>query len=249
MQPYAYSFTITPQPDGRIAAAPPQPQSRPLQPSQPGPDLQNMPCTIDAGDRQVQVLLSMALPRVVLFGGLLSDEECAAMIAAAQAKGLTRSNVISDAGGEELHDARTSEGMYFQRGENELVKRVEARIARLLRWPVDNGEGLQILHYRPGAEYKPHYDYFLPASASTPEILTHGGQRVGTLVLYLDDVEAGGATVFPDVQLSIMPRRGHAVFFGYDRPDPATRTLHGGAPVVTGEKWIATKWLREGAYV
>jgi len=197
----------------------------------------------------VQVLLTMELPRVVVFGNLLSDEECQAMIAAAQSKGMVRSNVISDSGGQERHAERTSEGMYFQRGETDLVRRVEARIARLLRWPVDNGEGLQILHYLPGAEYKPHYDYFLPHLPGTPRHTASGGQRVGTLILYLNDVDAGGATVFPDVQLSVLPRRGHALFFGYNQPDPATRSLHGGTPVVTGEKWIATKWLRERAYV
>ncbi|TNY02447.1 2OG-Fe(II) oxygenase, partial [Escherichia coli] len=63
--------------------------------------------------------------------------------------------------------------------------RVEARIAPLLRWPLDHGEGLQVLRYRPGAEYQPHYDYFDPAHVSTPGILKRGGQRVGTLVIYL----------------------------------------------------------------
>ena len=65
---------------------------------------------------------------------------------------------------------------------------------------------------------------------------------------YLNTPEAGGATVFPDVGLQVAPVRGNAVFFSYDRPDPATRTLHGGAPVSAGEKWVATKWLREGRF-
>jgi len=68
---------------------------------------------------------------------------------------------------------------------------------------------------------------------------------VGTLVMYLREPAKGGATVFPDVGLEVAPKRGTGVFFSYDRPDPATRTLHGGAPVLEGEKWVATKWLRE----
>ena len=48
-----------------------------------------------------------------------------------------------------------------------------------------------------------------------------------------------------ELGLEVAPVKGHAVFFSYDRPDPATRTLHGGAPVLAGEKWVATKWLRE----
>ena len=57
--------------------------------------------------------------------------------------------------------------------------------------------------------------------------------------------EKGGGTVFPDVSLEVAPKRGNGVFFSYDRPHAVTRTLHGGAPVLAGEKWIATKWLRE----
>ena len=63
--------------------------------------------------------------------------------------------------------------------------------------------------------------------------------------LYLNTPEKGGGTTFPDVHLEVAPQRGNAVFFSYERPHPSTRTLHGGAPVIAGDKWIATKWLRE----
>jgi len=148
-------------------------------------------------------------------------------------------------GGEVLNVDRTSEGMFFERGENGIVARLEQRIAALLRWPVEFGEGLQILRYAPGAQYRPHYDYFDPGEPGTPTILKRGGQRVATLVMYLQEPEQGGATTFPDVGLEVAPVRGTGVFFSYDEPEPATRTLHGGAPVLAGEKWVATKWLRE----
>ncbi|MDO8372927.1 MAG: 2OG-Fe(II) oxygenase, partial [Polaromonas sp.] len=90
---------------------------------------------------------------------------------------------------------------------------------------------------------------FDPAEPGTASILERGGQRVGTLILYLGEPEAGGATVFPDIGLEVVPQRGHAVFFSYDQPDASTMTLHGGAPVLAGEKWVATKWLREHEFV
>jgi prolyl 4-hydroxylase len=211
----------------------------------PGPDLAESPLLIDGGDRQAEVLLRLDHPRIVLLGGLLSPDECAALIAAAAPRMERSRTVQTQTGGEEVNHDRTSDGMFFQRGETELVRRIEARIARLLRWPVDNGEGLQVLHYRPGAEYKPHYDYFDPDQAGTPTLLARGGQRVATLVMYLNSPAKGGATTFPDAGLQVAPRQGNAVFFGYARPHPDTRTLHGGAPVIEGEKWIATKWLRE----
>ena len=211
----------------------------------PDPDLAESPLYLDAGDRQVAVLQAMANPRVVVFGDLLSAAECEQLIALAQPRLARSLTVATRTGGEEVNDDRTSNGMFFQRGETELVRRIERRIARLLNWPEENGEGLQILQYGPGTEYKPHYDYFDPAEPGTPTILQRGGQRVGTLVMYLGEPQKGGGTVFPDVHLEVAPKRGNAVFFSYERPHPSTRTLHGGAPVLAGEKWIATKWLRE----
>ena len=211
----------------------------------PEPQLDESPAQVDCGDRVVNVLLSIAQPRIVVFGNLLSPEECEALVAVAAPRMARSLTVAIKTGGEEVNDDRTSDGMFFQRGETELIQRIEDRIARLLNWPLENGEGLQVLHYRPGAEYKPHYDYFDPAEPGTPTIVKRGGQRVGTLVMYLNTPDKGGGTTFPDVHVEVAPQRGNAVFFSYERPHPSTRTLHGGAPVIAGEKWIATKWLRE----
>ena len=91
-------------------------------------------------------------------------------------------------------------------------------------------------------------DYFDPAQPGTATVLKQGGQRVGTLLMYLQAPRRGGATVFPDAGLEVTPVKGQALFFGYDRPHESTGTLHGGAPVIEGEKWVATKWLRESVY-
>jgi prolyl 4-hydroxylase len=214
----------------------------------PEPDLAQSPSRIWAHDREVQVLTSLRHPRVVVFGGLLSAAECEAVIAQARPRIARSETVDNETGGSEVNAARTSSGMFFGRGESPLISSIEARIAALLRWPVERGEGLQVLHYHPGAEYKPHYDYFDPMQPGSAPILKRGGQRVGTLVMYLNTPEQGGGTTFPDVQLEVAPIQGNAVFFSYDRPHPQTRSLHGGAPVIRGQKWVATKWLREGRF-
>ncbi|TXC65640.1 2-oxoglutarate-dependent dioxygenase [Piscinibacter aquaticus] len=227
----------------KAAQLPPQvPVPEPL------PATDGMPTTLRLPDREVRVLMAMRNPRVIVFGGLLSHQECDDLMALA-AKRLTRSETVqTDTGASEVNSARTSQGMFFDRGENALCQRIEERIAALTQWPVENGEGLQVLKYLPGAEYKPHYDYFDPAQPGTPTILKRGGQRVGTIVMYLNDPEVGGGTTFPDVGLEVAPVKGNAVFFSYDRAHPVSKTLHGGAPVVAGEKWVATKWLREGVF-
>lgn len=211
----------------------------------PTPDLTGSPAVVHALDRDVKILLVMHSPRLIVFGGLLSDEECDEMIAQASPRLARSETVHNPSGGSEVHDSRTSDGMFFERGEFPLCDRLERRIAALVNWPLENGEGLQVLRYRPGAEYKAHHDYFDPAQPGTPTILQRGGQRVGTIVMYLNTVPKGGGTAFPDVGIEVAPVRGNAVFFSYDRAHVTTRTLHAGTPVVDGEKWVATKWLRE----
>ena len=215
----------------------------------PEPALAAAPTVLTIAGHAVRVLTTMKHPRVVVFGGLLSDAECIGLMALAEPR-LARSETVDNAtGGSEVNAARTSDGMFFERGEHALIRTLESRIAELLCWPLENGEGLQILRYRPGAEYRPHHDYFDPVHSGTPRILERGGQRVGTLVMYLNTPDGGGATTFPDVGLEVAPVRGNAVFFSYERAHPSTKTLHGGAPVTAGEKWVATKWLRQGLFV
>jgi prolyl 4-hydroxylase len=222
--------------------------SRPAKLKVPRLALDGAPLFLDAGDRRVAVLGSIKHPAITILGGLLSDEECDALIEAAR-PAMARSSVLDMAtGAAQVTDVRTSNGMFFQRGQNEVVARVEARLARLCSWPVENGEGIQILQYGPGAEYRPHYDYFDPREPGTATILKRGGHRVATIVMYLSEPARGGGTVFPDIGLEVGPRRGNAVFFSYDIPHPDSKTLHGGSPVQEGEKWIATKWLRENEF-
>jgi prolyl 4-hydroxylase len=212
--------------------------------------LTEMPNTIATSDRLVEILMVLNAPRVVLFGNVLSAEECDQLVEASRTK-LQRSTVVNaDTGAYDVHPHRTSSGTHFERGENELIRRIESRIAELIDYPVENGEPIQILHYLPGAEYKPHYDYFDPKQPGNETVLAMGGQRIATLVLYLNDVEAGGSTVFPTIGLDVLPRKGSAVYFAYTTESGETdaRTLHGGSPVIAGEKWIATKWLRQRQY-
>jgi prolyl 4-hydroxylase len=204
---------------------------------------------IHTPDRVVHVLLAINAPRIVLFGNVLAPQECEALIEMSRER-LARSTIVDPRSGRlESHVDRTSEGTFYRRGENDLIARIERRIAELADYPVERGEPIQVMRYLPGAQYKPHFDYFDPAEPGSAAVLGTGGQRMATLVMYLNDVEAGGSTIFPRIGVDVLPRRGNAVFFAYSdelgRLD--TRTLHGGSPVAQGEKWIATKWLRLGS--
>ncbi|MGY0635052.1 2OG-Fe(II) oxygenase [Luteimonas sp. A478] len=214
----------------------------------PAPLSWNGASIVRAGDRQVQVLAHLVHPQLVVFGGLLSDQECDALVDLSRDRLARSSTVNLDTGADEVHVARTSQGMFLRRDENALVARIEARIAALLEWPVENGEAMQVLRYGVGAEYRSHYDYFDPDRPGVGGILARGGQRVASVVMYLNTPARGGATTFPDARFEAGAVKGNAVFFSYDRPHPMTGTLHAGAPVLEGEKWVATKWLRERAH-
>ncbi len=172
----------------------------------------------DGGDRQVPILFRLASPQVQLFQQLLTDDECDALVALSRGR-LARSPVVNpDTGDENLIDARTSMGAMFQVAEHALIARIEARIAAVTGVPAEHGEGLQILNYKPGGEYQPHFDYFNPQRPGEARQLSVGGQRIATLVIYLNTPEAGGATAFPRVGLEVAPVKGNAVYFSYRLP-------------------------------
>jgi prolyl 4-hydroxylase len=205
---------------------------------------------VRAADREVQIGFVLRNPNVALIENLLSEDECAKMIQLSAGK-LRRSEVVAtEQAGYEVSQVRTSDGTHFQRGENALVTRIEARLAALCGVPIEHGEPLQILHYQPGGRYLPHHDYFESDQVGGQASLQQGGQRIITVVTYLNDVPEGGDTTFPELELAIKPRRGCAVYFEYHnhagQVDP--RCLHAGEPVIRGEKWIATKWIRKHPY-
>jgi prolyl 4-hydroxylase len=197
----------------------------------------------------MQVTMRCDSPDVALLDNFMSASECDKLCALSKGS-LTKSTVVDDKTGEGVkHQDRTSQGTYFTLGQNSLVEKIETRISELTGIPAINGEGIQILNYVDGDEYKPHFDYF-PDNEGGQANMAKGGQRIMTFVMYLNDVTAGGETVFPAINLKVFPKKGSALYFSYfnSKGEVDPLTLHGGAPVIKGEKWIATKWIHQHAY-
>jgi prolyl 4-hydroxylase len=214
------------------------------------PDIDTSTNRIQTPDRQVDVLMSLNMPRIVLLGNVLSEEECDALAAFSEQR-LARSPVVADAdGADQIHVHRTSRGAMVQRGETDLVARIDARLAALASWPVEYGEGMQVLRYEAGNEYRPHFDWFDPELPGPRKHLERGGQRLATFVVYLSDVAQGGSTSFPALGLEVQPKKGGAVFFANTDPygAPDRQTLHAGTPVIKGVKFVGNKWLRESNF-
>ncbi|KAK2446553.1 putative prolyl 4-hydroxylase [Trifolium repens] len=203
-------------------------------------------------------------PRAIVYHNFLSKEECEYMINLAKPF-MAKSSVVDSKTGKSTESrVRTSSGMFLKRGKDKTIQNIERRIADFTFIPVENGEGLQVLHYGVGEKYEPHYDYFLDAFNTK-----NGGQRVATVLMYLSDVEEGGETVFPAAKanfssvpwwndlsecarkgLSVKPKMGDALLFWSMRPDATldASSLHGGCPVIRGNKWSSTKWLHLEEY-
>jgi prolyl 4-hydroxylase len=206
---------------------------------------------VRAHDREVRIAMVLANPNVALIDGLLSEQECDKLIQLTSGKMKSSEVVDRQSGGSYQSNVRKSEGCHFERGENALVQRLEERIRALTGIPVDHGEPLQMLHYGIGGEYLAHQDFFEPKDPGSAKLTQVGGQRVATLVMYLNEVAEGGATDFPELELSVKPKKGSGVYFEYHNKagEIDTRCLHAGMPVARGDKWIVTKWLRERPYV
>lgn len=190
--------------------------------------------TIVTEDREIQIISRLEEPLIVVLANVLSDEECEMLMQMSKNK-MKRSKIGVS---RKTNEIRTSSGTFLE--ESEVTTRIERRIASIMNVPIEHGEGLQILKYTVGQEYKAHYDFFAENSAAA------NNNRMSTLVMYLNHVEEGGETFFPKLNLSVSPKKGMAVYFEYFYQDASLNklTLHGSSPVIKGEKWVATQWMR-----
>ena len=186
-------------------------------------------------------------PQVIVFDDFLTHDECQAIIGLAKPRLLQSTVVNPQTGIREQHYARTSYGTHFSLCETPLITAIEEKIESVTNWPKNRAEGLQVLNYQIGGEYKPHFDYFDPALSGSHVHLREKGQRFATVLLYLNTPESGGETSFPRLGFSVFARAGTALFFSNVADDLTVdpRSEHASLPVTSGEKWIATKWLRE----
>jgi prolyl 4-hydroxylase len=206
---------------------------------------------ITTGDRVVRVEARADQPVLAVLRDVLSADECAALVERARPR-LTPSTIVDPATGRDVvADHRTSHGMFFRLGEDDLIARLDRRVSEVMNLPVENGEGFQVLYYPTGGVNTPHFDFLQPSNQANQASIARSGQRVSTLIAYLNDVEEGGETIFPAAGWSVAPLRGNAVYFEYCNRlgQVDARTVHGSNAVTRGEKWVVTKWMRQRRFV
>ncbi|XP_066501405.1 prolyl 4-hydroxylase subunit alpha-1 [Hoplias malabaricus] len=134
---------------------------------------------------------------------------------------------------------RVSSSAWLSEGESPVVARANRKIAAITGLDVETAEELQVANYGIGGQFEPHFDTMVG-----PKIMYQGG-RIATVLVYMSDVEFGGATVFPNIGAALQPKRGSAVvwFNLLKRGEEDERTLHAACPVFVGSKWVANKWI------
>lgn len=192
----------------------------------------------------VEIVVLSKKPDIKLYKNFISKEEAAHLITISK-DNLEPSSVLRE--GEHVLDTywRTSSNAYIAKSKDDIVKRIEERVSHLLNCPLSHIEPLQVAHYSRGQKFEPHFDYF-----TEQELPFQASQRVHTLILYLNDLkdEDGGKTIFPKLNIEVLPTLGTALYFRNldknNHVDPLT--LHSGSPVETdAEKWICTIWILE----
>ena len=176
-------------------------------------------------------------PYIVLFRGAFTPAECAYFFEVDKPE-FKRANVIDEQGGTERPDPiRTSEesGIHWLI-EDPLLHAFNRRLAAMSATQANQGEPLQILRYRPGQQYRSHVDYLTGAA----------NQRIKTALLYLNRNYSGGETAFPLIGLKVKGGTGDVLLFHNALPDGRVdkASEHAGMPVLEGEKFIATRWIR-----
>lgn len=157
------------------------------------------------------------------------------------------STLLSD---REDYGFRTSESCDMDRWSHD-VRPVDEGIAVLLGIDPKQGETMQGQRYAPGQYFRAHHDFFYEDQKYWQKVKQEGGQRTWTAMIYLNNVEEGGATWFPQAGIKVAPKRGLLLIWNNMGVDgtPNQLTLHEAMPVVRGTKYVVTKWFREGNWI
>lgn len=175
----------------------------------------------------------------------LSDNECDQIIESSKNTGLFASKVY-----EGSHDSyndlhRRSEQCWLNDTDHDYIKNISDRVGFLTGTINNKKEPFQVVKYKSGGYFNPHYDA-CNGSEEFCKRLNKDGFRLLTVLIYLNDDYTGGETVFPNINKTVIPEKGKAVVFYNvnEQGKPIYEALHGGNPVKSGEKYICNKWVR-----
>ncbi|CAB3223325.1 unnamed protein product [Arctia plantaginis] len=162
-------------------------------------------------------------PDIILFHDMLSDSEIDTVVEMAKMR-LFRSEIHISANEEASVKQRISKSAWIYDEESDVVARISRRVTHMTGLSLDSSKALQVANYGIAGYYNLHHDFF-----------------------EMSNVTQGGATVFPKLGVSKFPVKGHALYWLNLHPSGERNhcMLHAACPVLTGSKWVATRWIHE----
>ena len=148
-----------------------------------------------------------------------------------------------------ISSGRTGKNCWIPHDHDPIFKKIAKKISKIVKIPLENAEAFQVIYYGKDQEYRQHHDSWAhDGSDKSKRCMRMGGQRMVTALVYLNDVEEGGETKFPILNIEVKPRVGrmlvfHNVYKGTNKKHPDS--LHCGSQVITGEKFAFNLWFRE----
>ncbi|XP_061400915.1 prolyl 4-hydroxylase subunit alpha-2-like [Musca vetustissima] len=185
-------------------------------------------------------------PYMVLYHDIISEHEIEELKNMARPD-LKRATVYSDDNKQPIVvRTRTAKSTGIDEEISPTTQRLNQRIMDMTGMDTNGSEALQIMNYGLGGHYDTHYDFF---NVSSDLKVVKEGDRMATVLIYLSDVEQGGATVFPNIPTAVFPKKGSALVWYNLKNDLEGNwlTLHAACPVLIGSKWVANKWIRSKA--
>ncbi|KAF2367394.1 Prolyl 4-hydroxylase alpha-subunit N-terminal [Trinorchestia longiramus] len=177
-------------------------------------------------------------PLILLFHGVISDAEIQEIKSVADPD-LQTTEVHSFVTHKKMRSlARIGKTAWVPQGKNKKVDQVLGRVESMTGLSTASAEDMHVLNYGVGGHYDVHVDFFNLYSKEM-KARVEGGDRMATVLFYLNDVAAGGSTVFPVVGVAVEGRRGSALYWHNLKRSGAGdyNTAHASCPVLLGEKW------------
>ncbi|XP_049868125.1 prolyl 4-hydroxylase subunit alpha-1-like [Pectinophora gossypiella] len=176
-------------------------------------------------------------PDVILYRDVISDAEIRHLKEISKPM-MQRVSVINA----KETEKRVAKSAFLLDDMSAVVANISHRLSLITNLSMESAEELHLVNYGVGGYYTPHQDFY---GNNIPHDI--GADRIATVILYLSDVEQGGATVFTRMNLTVFPEKRAALFWWnlHRSGDPNYASVHAGCPVLRGSKWISIKWFHE----
>jgi len=187
-------------------------------------------------------------PLITVYDNFLSVKETEHILNQANNLTLNKAKVCSNKDNKSVYSSgRTGLNGWLPHSMTSFMFDIGCKIADIVNQPLNYAEKFQVVEYGTNQKYDPHYDAWNLTTEQGKKYTKNYGQRTTTCLIYLNTVEKGGSTLFPNLNVEIKAKQGRMVVFNNlnKEKERHVNSLHGGMLVEKGNKYITNLWFRE----